>query len=139
MEPVSLALGILPLLSEVLKLYNATNSKLKIFRHYSRAIDRARKQFERQRQFFLNETNLVLRLANINTCEVREMVGDLDHPEWCSPDLKNDLEQCLGRNNALIVGIIEDIEYIITQWQEGMECFQCLEEQRQEVSPYEHY
>ncbi|KAI0008188.1 hypothetical protein F4779DRAFT_588204 [Xylariaceae sp. FL0662B] len=132
MEPVSLALGVLPLLGGALKLYKATDAKLKIFRHYSREIDRLQKQFERQRQFFLNETHLVLRIAVGDESQVRQMVDDGEHPKWCSPSLSNDIEQSLGENCRFITEIIEDIGNGIKQWQEGLACFRCLEEQKQE-------
>ncbi|KAK4442280.1 hypothetical protein QBC34DRAFT_453209 [Podospora aff. communis PSN243] len=52
MEPVSLALGIIPVLGGSVKIYKSTHSKLKNFRHYSREVDRVRKLFDRQKHFF---------------------------------------------------------------------------------------
>lgn len=130
MDPVSLTLGIVPLLGGSLKVYKSTYSKLKTFRHYSREVDRVRKHFDRQRQFFLNEVHLVLRLVLDDECLVQDMIEDGTHEKWKSRSLDDDMVDRLGDNTRSLKEIIEDIQVIITDLQKGLECFNCLDEER---------
>lgn len=133
MDPVSLTLGIVPLLGGSLKVYKSTYSKLKTFRHYSREVDRVRKHFDRQRQFFLNEVHLVLRLVLDDECLVQDMIEDGTHEKWKSRSLDDDMVDRLGDNTRSLKEIIEDIQVIITDLQKGLECFNCLDEERLHV------
>lgn len=133
MDPVSLTVGVVPLLGGSLKVYKSTYSKLKTFRHYSREVDRVRKHFDRQRQFFLNEVHLVLRLVLDDESLVQDMVEDGRHEKWKSPSLDNDMVDRLGDNTRSLKEIIEDIQVIITNLQKGLECFNCLDEEKQHV------
>ena len=69
MDPVSLTLGILPLAGGVIKIYKVVRSKLKIFCHYSSEIKKLRKRFELQRNYFLNELELLIHLV---LCKIRQ-------------------------------------------------------------------
>lgn len=133
MDPVSLALGIVPLLGGSLKVYKSTYSKLKTFRHYSREVDRVRKHFDRQRQFFLNEVHLVLRLVLDDEALVQDMVEDGTHKKWKSRSLETDMVDRLGDNIRSLKEIIEDIQVVINDLQKGLECFNCLDEERLQV------
>ncbi|KAF7553374.1 hypothetical protein G7Z17_g3656 [Cylindrodendrum hubeiense] len=130
MDPVSLVLGIVPLLGGALKVYKSTYSKLKTFRHYSREVDRVRKHFDRQRQFFLNEIHLVLRLVLDDEALVQDMIDDGVHKKWKSLSLETAMVDCFGNNSQSLKEIIEDIGTIIDNVQKGLECFSCLDEER---------
>lgn len=137
MDPVSLTIGIVPLLGGSIKLFRASQSKFRAFRHYSREVDRIRKQFERQRQFFLNEIHLALRLVlDDDELLIRQMVGDGEHPKWHDTEgLEAVLIDRFHANNYQVLNeIIDEIGKTITAIQEGLECFSCLEEARYEVS-----
>jgi hypothetical protein len=139
MEPVSLSLGIIPLLGGSIKLYRASRSRLKTFHHYSREVDRVRRQFERQRQFFLNEVHLALRLIIEDESLVQEMVDNGDHLRWRSQSLERTMLDRFNANNCQVLnGIVDDIGKTISAVQEGLECFDCLEEARRKVSPQIH-
>ncbi len=134
MDPVSLSLGIIPLLGGSIKLFRASQSRLKTFRHYSREVDRVRKQFERQRQFFLNEVHLALRLAIDDESLVQDMVDDGHHLQWQSRSLERTMLERFKANNCQVLNeIVNDIKNTISATQEGLECFECLEEARREV------
>jgi len=136
MDPVSLTIGIVPLLGGSIKLFRASQSKFRAFRHYSREVDRIRKQFERQRQFFLNEIHLALRLVLDDESLIRQMVGDGGHPKWHSEGLETLLIDRFHANNCHVLNeIVDEIGKTITAIQEGLECFSCFEEEaRQKVS-----
>ncbi|KAF5974208.1 hypothetical protein FCOIX_8414 [Fusarium coicis] len=132
MEPVSLALGIIPIVGGSLKAYKSIHSKLKTFRHYSREVDRVRKYFDRQRQFFLNEVHFVLRMALDDEVLVQEMVADGAHSEWHSHRLESAIVESFGDNSGALMEIFEDVRTIINDVQMALECFSCLEEVRLE-------
>jgi len=137
MEPVSLTLGIVPILGGSVKLYKSTYSKLKTARHFSREVDRIRRQFERQKHFFLNEIRLLLRLALDNESLIQEMVEDGAHEKWQSPRLNRALRDRLGDNCSVLEEIAEDVTKTINNTEEGLECFDWLESVREEVgSPF---
>ncbi|KAK3390129.1 hypothetical protein B0H63DRAFT_507537 [Podospora didyma] len=136
MDPISLSLGIIPLIGGSIKMYRASQSRLRAFRHYSREIDRVRKQFERQRQFFLNEVHLSLRLVVDDEALVEEMVDDGEHPKWQSRSLEDAMVDRFHANNCRVLNeIVDDIGKTINSVQEGLECFDCLEEARHKNEP----
>lgn len=134
MEPVGLALGIIPLVGGSLKVYKSTYSRLKTFRHYSREVDRVRKNFDRQRHFFLNEVHLVLRLVLEDESLVQDMIDDGAHKKWKSSSLEDSMADRLGNNAQSLKDIIEDIGTIIGDVEKGLECFSGLDKERLEVS-----
>lgn len=139
MDPASLSLGLIPIIGGSIKLYRASQSRLKTFRHYSGEVNRVRKQFERQRQFFLNEVHLALRLVVDDESLVREMVDDGNHPQWKSQSLGRTMLQRLNENNCEVLNeIVGDIGKTIKDVKEGLKCFDCLEEARREVRPQHH-
>ncbi|KAK3323034.1 hypothetical protein B0H66DRAFT_590641 [Apodospora peruviana] len=134
MEPVSLVLGVIPLIGVSVKGYKKTHAKLKDFRHYSREIDRIRRHFERQRQFFLNEIHLILRLALSEEPEehlVEELIDDGAHPLWHSSRLETAFVARFQTNCKTLKDIAEDISGIINDTEMGLECFEILEQARQ--------
>lgn len=133
MDPVSLTLGIVPLIGGSIKLYRASHSRLKAFRHYSREVDRVQKQFERQRLFFLNEIHLTLRLVIEDESLVRDMVENGEHPSW-NRKLESAMLEAFKPNSCQVLNeIVEEIGKAITSIQEGLECFSCLEQARFKV------
>jgi len=129
MDPISLTIGIIPLIGGSVKLYKASHSGFRVFRHYSREVDRMRKQFERQRQFFLNEVHLTLRLIlSDDEPLIRAMVEDGEHPKWQSLSLDNAMLECFRARNCRVLNeIIQDIGETITAIQEELQCFTSLE------------
>ncbi|KAK1759053.1 hypothetical protein QBC47DRAFT_336709 [Echria macrotheca] len=131
MDPVSLTLGIVPILGGSVKLYKSAHSKLKIARHFSREVDRIRRQFDRQKQFFLNEIRLLLRLVLDDESLIQEMVADGGHERWQSPRLNRALLDRLGDNCCVLEEVAEDVTKIINHAEEGLECFDRLEAVRE--------
>lgn len=129
MDPISLTIGIIPLIGGSIKLYKASHSGFRVFRHYSREVDRVRKQFERQRQFFLNEVHLTLRLIlSDDEPLIRAMVEDGEHPNWQSRPLDDAMLECFRARNCRVLNeIIQDIGETITAIQEELQCFTSLE------------
>lgn len=133
MEPVSLTLGIVPILGGSVKLYKSAHSKLKIARHFSREVDRIRRQFDRQKQFFLNEMRLLLRLVLDDESLIQEMVDDGAHEKWQSPFLNRALRDRLGDNCSVLEEVAEDVTKTINDAEEGLKCFDWLEAVREKV------
>ncbi|KAI8716924.1 hypothetical protein NCS52_00987000 [Fusarium sp. LHS14.1] len=82
MEPVSLALGILPVIGGSIGAYKAAVSKLKIFCHYSREVKRLRQRFDLQRVVFLNEAELLLSDVLRDRALAKSMVDGEGQSRW---------------------------------------------------------
>ena len=134
MDPVSLTLGILPLAGGAIKIYKSIRSKLKVFCHYSSEIERLRKRFGRQRDYFLNEIELLIGLALDDHALVKDMIKDPDHSKWHCPALNKALRARMERNFDSLEGIIDDITATMEQFQDGFQCFEPLELERDSVS-----
>ncbi|KAM0252804.1 hypothetical protein ACHAQJ_007543 [Trichoderma viride] len=131
MDPVSLTLGILPLVGNAINVYKSVRSKFKIFCHYSAEIERIRKLFGGQRGYFLNEVELVLRLVLQDHAIIKGMMKDTEHVQWRSHSLEKELEALLGRNLPLLKDIVDDINESITALQKAFRCFLPLEEEKE--------
>ncbi|KAI3336422.1 hypothetical protein HD806DRAFT_5376 [Xylariaceae sp. AK1471] len=135
MDPVSLTLGILPLVGGAIKAYGGLHKKLKCFCHYSREVRRARKQFDRQRQFFHNEIHLLIRPAVEDESAVESMLDDPSHAIWESQELERSLKKHLGQNYGACLDVIEEIGSSNEELLGLMECFNEVESQRQKGEP----
>ncbi|KAI3324278.1 hypothetical protein HD806DRAFT_494603 [Xylariaceae sp. AK1471] len=78
MEPVSLAIGIIPLIGAAVTGYKATRRKLKSFRQYARGVQRIREQLIVQQTSFQNESLLFLRLVTDSDLEARGLLRTLN-------------------------------------------------------------
>ncbi len=133
MDPVSLTLGILPLVGSAIIVYKNVRAKFRTFRHYSTEVERIRKLFGGQRDYFLNEVELVLRLVLEDQTLARDMMKDPEHAQWQAPSLTKKLEARLERNLASLEDIVEDIYKAITKIQKSFQCFVPLEEEQEKV------
>jgi hypothetical protein len=133
MDPVSLTLGILPLVGNAITVYKSVRSKFKIFCHYSAEIERIRKLFGGQRGYFLNEVELVLRLVLQDQTIIKGMMKDPEHVQWRAHGLEKDLEALLGRNLPSLKDIVDDINESIVALQKAFQCFLPLEEEKERV------
>ena len=136
MDPVSLTLGILPLAGGAIKIYKSIRSKLKIFCHYSSEIERLRKRFGRQRDYFLNEIELLIGLTLDDHALVKAMIKDPDHSKWHCPTLNKSLQARVERNFDSLESIIDDITDTMEQFHDGFRCFEALELERDNVSNF---
>ncbi|KAI0124063.1 hypothetical protein BJ170DRAFT_638028 [Xylariales sp. AK1849] len=131
MDPISLTLGIIPLIGGAVKLYGAVHKKFRVFRHYSRELGRLRKRSDLERRFFLNETQLLLQTALKDTALVESMLEDPGHIRWQSDDLESSLQGLLTKSYDECQGIIQDICQAMDDLQGQLRCFDELETQRQ--------
>lgn len=133
MDPASLALGILPLLGNTVKVYKCVRDNFKTFRHYSAEVKRIRKLFERQQGYFLNEVELVLRLVLQDQDIIKAMMKKPAHAQWQADSLKEKLNVLLGRNSTSMIDIVNDINESIAALQKAFQCFAPLEEESKRV------
>ncbi|KKP02601.1 hypothetical protein THAR02_05289 [Trichoderma harzianum] len=89
--------------------YKSVRAKFKIFCHYSAEVERIRKLFGAQRDYFLNEIELVLRLVLQDQDMVKAMMKDPAHTEWHAHRLEKKLEALLERNLMSLIDIANDI------------------------------
>ncbi|KAI8946788.1 hypothetical protein F4801DRAFT_563256 [Xylaria longipes] len=106
-------------------------TNFKGFCHYSREVRRARKRFDRQRQFFRNEIHLLLRPVLEDESAVKSMLDNPSHKTWESQQLEDALKEHLGQNYGTCLDVIEEIGSSNQELVEFMECFNELDSERQ--------
>jgi hypothetical protein len=134
MEPVSLALGVLPVVGGAVKMCKVVRKKLKVFRHYSRELRRVQKRVGRQSQVFTNEVHLLLRPSLRDEDIVELMLKDENHPKWTSQELEDGMRRSLGDNYSSCREIIEEIGTTLAGLQSVFDCFDQILDQCDEVS-----
>ncbi|RSL82164.1 hypothetical protein CEP51_005338 [Fusarium floridanum] len=132
MEPVSLALGILPVIGGSIGAYKATVTKLKIFCHYSREVKRLRQRFDLPRVVFLNEAELLLSDVLKDKGLAKSMVDGEGQSRWDNSDLEVSVRDHMGRSLDSFKDVMEEIETTIAEFQDGLSCFRQLEVEKQE-------
>ncbi|KAK4069219.1 hypothetical protein Trihar35433_5798 [Trichoderma harzianum] len=130
MDPLSVSYGILPMVGNSVNVYKSVRAKFKIFCHYSAEVERIRKLFGAQRDYFLNEIELVLRLVLQDQDIVKSMMKDPAHTEWHAHSLEKKLEALLERNLMSLIDIVNDIDDSISTLQKAFKCFAPLEEEQ---------
>lgn len=133
MDPLSVSYGILPMVGNSVNVYKSVRAKFKIFCHYSAEVERIRKLFGAQRDYFLNEIELVLRLVLQDQDIVKAMMKDPAHTEWHAHSLEKKLEALLERNLMSLIDIVNDINDSISTLQRAFKCFAPLEEEQKRV------
>ncbi|KAL7948552.1 hypothetical protein V8C42DRAFT_314821 [Trichoderma barbatum] len=131
MDPVSLSYGILPMVGNSVNVYKSVRAKFKVFCRYSAEVERIRKLFGSQRDYFLNEVELVLRLVLQDQAVIKDMMKDPFHTQWRAHCLEKQLEALLGRNTMSLVDLVNDINESIAALQKALQCFAPLEEAQQ--------
>lgn len=86
-----------------------------------------RKALGRQRDVFVNEMHLLIRLVIEDEGEIEAMVSDADHERWTSPDLNKLLGVRLGaRSYESFQDIVEDIKTNMEYLLKELERFEAL-------------
>ena len=136
MDAASLTLAIVPLVVTAIKGYKAVRSKFRTFCHYSTQVERTRKLFGVQRDYFFNEIELMLKLALGDTILVRQLLKDPSSVKWEAQGLQENLERQLGRNLESFKNTVEDIGELISALEEGFQCFAPLSCEHEKVRTY---
>lgn len=134
MDPVSLTLGILPLVGAAVKGYGTITEKIKICRHFDREIRRVRASFESQKSIFLNEVQLLLRPAAKNNSTVDQMLKNSRHAKWTCTTTDSLLQNVLGANSKSCVGTIETIVTEVEELEDSLQSLTKYIEKRKKVS-----
>ncbi|PYI05902.1 hypothetical protein BO78DRAFT_446785 [Aspergillus sclerotiicarbonarius CBS 121057] len=106
MDPVSLILGITPLVIEAIKTYRVLHAKFKAYRQYSKILRRLHTQLETQSCLFLNECRLLLRLVVGDEVRIKAMLADERHEGWDAESLDHQWRQHLDQNYDTCTNII---------------------------------
>lgn len=122
-DPFSITLGVLQLTGVALKVSSIICKKIKIFRNYSREVKRVLKGVDRQRQNFIHELHLCLRLVRQSENDIEQMLGNAEHPNWASSKLQSELETAFGASLDAWRDTIEEIGSSLRCLQGELACF----------------
>ncbi|KAI1427617.1 hypothetical protein F5Y12DRAFT_142556 [Xylaria sp. FL1777] len=118
-DPVSLALGIAPLVLSAVKGLKAVRSRFKILRGHDRELRRLRRSFTTQAHIFLDECHLLLQQV-ADPDDVVFMLEDDQSELWSDPILDDKLKEHLGRKYEDVKDTIEEIHNQIKTLDEGL-------------------
>ncbi|RYP42054.1 hypothetical protein DL767_000566 [Monosporascus sp. MG133] len=122
-DPVSITLGVIPLVGEAVRAYSAAHKKFKSFCRYSSAVRRIRERLEVQKQVFLNEARLFLRLVVDNDFEAQSMLRKADDAVWTSSKLENALKDCAAESYSACRVAFTSISTTIAGLQQQLDLF----------------
>jgi hypothetical protein len=132
-DPVSIVLGVLPLVVEASKAYQSAYAKFKTFCHYSREVKRIQKRVNLQKQLFTNECHLLLRLVVQEDHILKAMTEDYCDARWGDHDLEKRIEEQLRSNYESCKEIVEEIQATLAEIEKEMKVFEILSAQTQKV------
>ncbi|KAI1323263.1 hypothetical protein F5Y16DRAFT_384108 [Xylariaceae sp. FL0255] len=118
-DPVSLALGITPLVLSVLQGIKATRSRLKTLRNHDRVMQRLRRTFTTQSHIFLDECHLLLQQI-VDPDDVVFMLENDQSTLWNEPTLDQKIRDYLGRKFDDVKEIMQDIQVQIKSLDERL-------------------
>jgi hypothetical protein len=133
LEIASLALGILPVLIEVIKSYSTISRKVHTLRHYSKEVRSISEQLKIHNGIFLNEVRLLLRSIE-DEKEVERMLNEADDHRWKARDLNDKIAAVLGESFDLCRSIIESTKDIVDAMGVDMARFDEILKQKTKVS-----
>ena len=132
-EIAGLAIGVLPLLVELVKSYSAMLRRAHTFRHYGKAVKSLSTQLDTQNGLFLNDIRLLL-LCVEDEAVVESMLADASDQHWTMDDLGQRLHLVLGNNFIICRNIIEEISEMVLDLREDLEQFDVFWDRKSKVS-----
>lgn len=133
-DPVSVSLGVIPLIGITVKSFTVVYKKLSTFIDYSSTVKLCHKKLRRQRRMFENECHLLLRFAIDDDTNIGLMRVDTNHPDWANDSIDLKLRERLGANYETCLESVLDIQGAISEIQGHLNCFDVLQDCRLEVS-----
>lgn len=132
-DPVSITLGVIPLIGAAIKSYTVVHKKFTTFVHYSSKLRRFQKRFKLYRRVFENECHLLLRFALDDEAVTDLMRADLAHKTWTDSSVDNSLKRQFGDNYESCIDTLQDICKAVDDIAEEFGSFDVLAEQQLEV------
>jgi hypothetical protein len=133
-EIAGLAIGVLPLLVELVKSYSAILRRAHTFRHYGKAVKSLSTQLDTQNGLFMNEIRLLL-LCVEDEAVVESMLADASDQHWTrDDDLGKRLHLVLGNNFIICRNIIEEIIEMVVDLRKDLEQFDVFWDHKPKVS-----
>ena len=105
--PISLALGVAPLIISALENYERTFQPLVIFsRDCQREVERFHLALSVQKTAFANSCHLLLSLVTAHREDVPQMLDNAQHPLWQDVGFRDELRSQLGESYAACVAAV---------------------------------
>jgi hypothetical protein len=114
-EVAGLAIGIIPIVVEIIKSYSTTTSRLKAFARYTHIISDVKLRYQVAAANFSNNCQLLLQAAVEDSVEVSEMIKDPQHAGWQDPSLEERFRTFLEQDHQLCEGIVVKVRDILRE------------------------
>lgn len=132
-DPISITLGVVPLVGLVIKSFAVLNKKLSTFMHYSSKVKRFQRRFRGQRRTFENECRILLSFA-IDDATILLMEKDPAHESWADDSIDDCLKTKFGDSYGTCLETVQDIRETVEDIEIQLGGFDDLPECPVEVS-----
>lgn len=132
-EIAGLAVGVLPILVELVKSYSTILRKARTLRHHGKVIRSLATQLDTQNGIFLNEVRLLLRSVEEENV-IETMLENANDYRWTSSELSSRLRWALRENFSVCRNIVEEIGDSIEELREDLALFDVFWEGKPKVS-----
>lgn len=116
-EAAGLAIGLVPIVIEILKSYRATRDRLKTFARYTQVVYDVQLRFRVAATNFSNDCQLLLKAVVEDARELSEMVEDPEHDGWQDASLEERFRKFLERDYELCEEVIVRIRDVLRKTQ----------------------
>jgi hypothetical protein len=132
-DPISITLGVIPLVGGAVGAYKNVHKKFKAFCRYSSGVRRIRERLEIQKQIFFNEARLFLHLVVDDDSQAQSMLRKLDDAAWTRSELEDGLKDRLSDSYGACRIAFTNISTTITGLQQQLDLFDDPDAARQQV------
>lgn len=134
MDPFSVALGVLQITGVAIKVLLFLQNKIKVFRNYSKEVNRIFKGIKLQQKIFVYEIHLFLRLAKQGEGDIERMLQDADDAQWRSQELQSGLHSAFPGSLDSVQDIMEEFRSTLQDLRDELACFDKIEQMGAKVS-----
>jgi len=133
-DPLSIALGVLPICLSALQGLSVLRAKIKLLRQYGRHVSSFRNRLDAQSGYFEDEVQFILREV-VEAKTAWSMMGDKAQAKWTAPDIEILLEKHFGNRYQRFKVAVQEVVTTTQQLDLELARFSAPDEQVIRASP----
>ncbi|KAF2012580.1 hypothetical protein BU24DRAFT_442997 [Aaosphaeria arxii CBS 175.79] len=116
-EVAGLAIGIVPIVVEIIKSFQTTKDRLKTFTHHAQVVYDVQLRFRVAATNFANDCQLLLKAVVEDASELSEMIVNPKHQGWKAPSLEDNFRRFLERDYELCEAVVVRVRDVLRETQ----------------------
>ncbi|PVH96307.1 hypothetical protein DM02DRAFT_687942 [Periconia macrospinosa] len=128
-EIAGLAIGIVPIVIEIIKAYRSTRDHLQTFTHHVQVVQDVRLRYRVAATNFTNDCQLLLEPVVEDAGELYNMVDDPKHEGWTKPSLEERFREFLDRDYETCEQIVVHIRDVLRKTQSRLEALRNINDE----------